>query len=155
MKLVSLLALAILVFAGSSPVNALDCSKAALPVDALICATPELKRADETMSAAYFKLLRETADPDFHEALIRSQRRWLKVRSSGVDRFGAAEGDTTDDRQILLGMTRDRLAFLREERPIRAMEQQRKIVAQDSGGPYAGYKAQSGFFSPPPYGTWS
>ena len=58
--------LAALVVAHASPVHALDCGKASLPVEKLFCANPKLKKADETMSAAYFKLLRETADPDFH-----------------------------------------------------------------------------------------
>jgi uncharacterized protein YecT (DUF1311 family) len=48
-------------------------------VEKLFCATLELKKADEAMSAAYCKLLRRTSDPELHEALIRSQRRWLGV----------------------------------------------------------------------------
>ena len=75
MKPSVLLALGALALANASPVHALDCRNASLPVEKLFCATPELKQADEAMSAAYFKLLRETADPDFHAALIRSQRR--------------------------------------------------------------------------------
>jgi uncharacterized protein len=57
MKFSFLAALCALVLAHSSPVHALDCAKAASPVDKLICATPELKTADEEMGAAYFKLL--------------------------------------------------------------------------------------------------
>jgi uncharacterized protein YecT (DUF1311 family) len=127
-------ALGALIVAHASAVQALDCGKASLPVEKLFCATPELRQADEAMSAAYFKLLRETADPDFHEALIRSQRRWLEVRSHGVDRFGAAERDHTDDRKVLLTMTADRLSFLQTAAPVRAMEQQRKTALQDGGG---------------------
>ena len=102
-------ALGALAVANPSPVHALDCRKASLPVEKLICATPELKQADDAMSAAYLKLLRTTADPDFHEGLIRSQRRWVEERSHGVDRFGAAAGfDRIDDREVLMDMTRDR-----------------------------------------------
>jgi uncharacterized protein YecT (DUF1311 family) len=154
MKLSRLLVLGALVIAQASAAHALNCGKASLPVEKLFCATPELKKADEAMSAAYFKLLRETADPDFHEALIRSQRRWLEVRSHGVDRFGAAEGDQTDDRKVLLNLTRDRLTFLQTGAPIRVMEQQRKIAVQDGGGSFAGYETSSCFFPPPPYGSW-
>lgn len=152
MKLSVVLALGALVLAPCYPAHALDCSKASSPLEKLLCATPELKKADEAMGAGYFKVLRETTDPEFHEALIRSQRRWLEARSHGVDRFGAAEGDRTSDREILLNMTRDRLASLKTA--VRTMEQQRKIVAQDSGGSFAGYEAPSCFFSPPPYGNW-
>ena len=78
--------------------------------------TPELRKTDEVMSATYFKLLRETADAEFREALILSQRRWRKIRSDGPDRFGQAENDKTDDREVLLAMTRDRLNFLQTAR---------------------------------------
>ncbi|WP_257168497.1 lysozyme inhibitor LprI family protein [Bradyrhizobium sp. SRS-191] len=138
--------------------RALDCTKAQQPVDKIICASPQLKKADEAMSAAYFKLLRETTDPEFHEALIRSQRRWLKVRSGGVDRFGAAESDPEaqqSDARILLDRTRHRTDELQGGALIRAMERQRKIVAKDSGGAFAGYEPASCFFSPPPYGNWN
>ncbi|WFU73224.1 lysozyme inhibitor LprI family protein [Bradyrhizobium sp. CB2312] len=155
MKLSFFLVLGVLVVANLCPVHALDCGKASLPVEKLFCATPELKKADEAMSTAYSKLLRDTTDPDFHEALIRSQRRWLEVRSHGADRFGAAENDRTDDSKVLLAITRDRLTFLRTAKPIRAMEEQRKIAANDSGGSFAGYQTSSCFFSPPPYGNWS
>jgi uncharacterized protein YecT (DUF1311 family) len=147
MKLASVLVLGALVVAPPRPVQALDCGRASLPVEKLICATPELKKADDAMGAAYFKLLQTTANPDFHEALIRSQRRWLEARSHGPDRFGQAEDDKTDDRD----------KFLREAEPIRTMEEQRKITAKDSGGSLAGYEyeAHSCFFLPPPYGNWN
>jgi uncharacterized protein YecT (DUF1311 family) len=145
------------VLAGCLSASALDCAKAQQPADKIICATPELRKADEAMSAAYFKLLRETPDPEFHEALIRSQRRWLKVRSGGVDRFGAAENDPDaqkSDASILLDLTRSRADQLQRGELIRTMERQRKIVAKDSGGAFAGYEPASCFFSPPPYGNW-
>ena len=52
----------------------LDCAKASTPVEKLFCVTPELNKADEAMSAAYFKLVRSATNPEFHDALIRSQR---------------------------------------------------------------------------------
>jgi len=153
MKLSFVSVLGALVVAHLSPVHALDCGKASSPVDKLICATPELRMADGAMSTAYFKLLHDTTDPDFHEGLIRSQRRWLKVRSYGPDRFGQAENDKTDDREVLLDMTRHRLSFLRSAEPIRTMEQQREIISKDGGGAFAGYKTYC-VLQPPPYGSW-
>jgi uncharacterized protein YecT (DUF1311 family) len=140
--------------ATSSHVYALDCTRATSHVEKLICSTPELKRTDEAMSVAYFKLLRETTDPDFHEALIRSQRRWLDVRSHGPDRFGQAEGDTTDDRDVLLKMTRERLTSLRTAEPIHMLELQRKMASEDGGNTLVGYKTDC-VLQPPPYGNWS
>jgi uncharacterized protein YecT (DUF1311 family) len=149
----SLVAVGFLAVAQPAPAGALDCAKASLPVEKLLCATPALRKADDDMSAAYFKLLRETRDPEFHEALIRSQQRWLEQRLLGPQRFGLAEGDKTDDREVLLAMTRGRLDFLKSGRAIRIMEEQRRIAAKDSSGPFAGYRAYCHFL-PPPYGDW-
>jgi uncharacterized protein YecT (DUF1311 family) len=137
-----------------SSVSALDCTKASSKVEKLFCTTPQLKQVDEAMSATYFKLLRETTDPDFHEALIQSQRRWLKIRSDGPDRFGQAEDNKTDDRDVLLQVTRDRLAFLQTRQPIRTMEEQREARSKDGGGPLVGFKTYCAL-QPPPYGNWS
>lgn len=154
MKLKFLLPLSALALTHPFAVRALDCAKAALPVEKLFCATPELKKADEAMSAAYLKLLRETTDSDFHEALIRSQRRWLEARAHGPDRFGQAEGDTTDDRKVLSKMTHDRLTFLQTAEPIRTMERQRKITSEDGGGTFDGFRTYC-VLQPPPYGNWA
>jgi uncharacterized protein YecT (DUF1311 family) len=154
MRLGFLSALGTLVFAFPVSAHALDCAKASTSVEKLFCATPELKKADAAMSAAYFKLLHETKNPEFHEALIRSQRRWLKERSKGPPRFGAAQYDDANDSEVLLKMTRDRLDVLKRAEPIRVMEEQKKVVANDSGGPFAGYET-SCWFLPPRYGDWS
>jgi uncharacterized protein YecT (DUF1311 family) len=147
-------ALAALVVAFPVPAHALDCAKASTSIEKLFCATPELKKADAAMGAAYFKLLRETKDPDFHDALIRSQRRWLKVRSEGPPRFGAAaDDDSASDGEVLLKMTRDRLNFLKGTEPIRTMQEQKKVASDDSGGPFAGYETSCSLL-PPPYANW-
>lgn len=62
----------LLAIAHASPTAALDCAQAAQPVEKMLCSTADLRKADEDMTAAYFKLLRETKDPDFHAALIRA-----------------------------------------------------------------------------------
>jgi uncharacterized protein len=80
MKLNSTLILTALCVGYALPVHALDCAKASQPVEKLFCGTTKLKQADDAMSAAYFKLLRETTDPEFHDALIRSRRRWSVAR---------------------------------------------------------------------------
>ena len=146
MKLASLPVLTVLVVASFCPVYALDCGNASLQVEKLICTSPELKKADDAMSAAYFRLLHQTTDPEFHDALVRSQRRWLQARARGVPRIDGTEDDEEpDDRKVLLKITGDRLNFLGGTRPIRTMEQQRNIASKDGGGPFAGYEASCQF----------
>jgi hypothetical protein len=58
------------------------------------------------------------------------------------------DDDTPDDREVLLTWTRDRLEFLTSGRPIRAMEDQRRIIAKDSGEAFEGYTAGCNFLSP-------
>jgi uncharacterized protein YecT (DUF1311 family) len=154
MKIEFLSALCALVLVYPSPVWSLNCEKASSKVDKMLCSTPKLKKADEEMSAAYFQLLRETTDPEFHDALIRSQRRWLEIREHGPDRFGQAEGDTTDDREILYSITYARMTFFGASEPIRNMEQQRAIRFKDSGGAFNGYNTYC-VIQPPPYGKWN
>jgi uncharacterized protein YecT (DUF1311 family) len=151
MKFGLLVSLCALVLVHPSPVYALDCGKASSKVENLFCVTPELKRTDEAMSAAYFNLLRETTNAEFHEALIQSQRRWLKVRSDGPDRYGQAENDKTDDSEVLLKMTRDRQKFLQTAEPVQIMEQQREARSKDSGGAFAAFRTYC-VLQPPPYG---
>jgi uncharacterized protein YecT (DUF1311 family) len=152
-KLVSALVLVACAVMPSTAVHALDCAKASLEAEKLICAFPEAKKADEAMSAAYLALLRRTADPEFHAALIHSQRRWIEARSRGVPRIDGQGDDEPDDRKVLLKMTRDRLTFLKGDGPIHAMEQQRKFASRESGGPFAGFEGSCGFM-PRRFGNW-
>src|SRR5580698_11368942 len=117
------------IIAQASPAAALGCARAAKPIEKMLCSTAELRKADDDMSAAYVKLLRETTDADFHAALIQSQQRWLEARLRGPQRFGAADGDKTDDRVVVHKWSRERRDVLANGRLIRALEEQRKIAA--------------------------
>lgn len=151
MKFVLASALTAIAIGNSSSVQALDCAKVSTPVEKSLCASPDLKRADAAMGAEYFKLLRRTTDPEFHDALIRSQRRWLTARSRGL---GVSDSDdVADQREALLKVTRDRADFLRAAGPIRAMERQREVASTDSGGSFAGFRT-SCYFLPPPHSEW-
>jgi uncharacterized protein YecT (DUF1311 family) len=139
----------LLAIAQPFPAAALDCAKASQPIEKMLCSTAELRKADDDMSAAYFNLLRETRDPDFRAALIRSQQRWLKNRLLGPAGWRMGDNDDPlDDREVLLTWTRERLEFLASGRPIRAMEDQRKTNAKDSGEPFEGYTAHCNFLPP-------
>jgi len=131
----------VVVYASSA--YALDCKKASLHVEKLLCATPLLKNADDAMSAAYFKLLHTPKDPDFRDALVRSQRRWLELRAHGT--FPRSEGDTNSDTDILLKVTIERLKYL-QKWPEAIFESEKKIAFRD-GGPLAGYESSCQFTS--------
>jgi uncharacterized protein YecT (DUF1311 family) len=149
MKTQWLAALGLLV-AQVSPAAAIDCAKASQPTEKIICSTPELKKADDEVSAAYARLLRETTDPDFHAELIRSQQRWLAARLPGpsgiLSEFQIQALDPKEDRELLLAWTLNRLGFLQSGEPIRALEGQRRIAAQRSGGPFDGYSDSCGYW---------
>jgi uncharacterized protein YecT (DUF1311 family) len=144
------LVLGLLLAAGqASPVAALDCANASEAIEKL-CSDPALKKADDDMNAAYLTLLSETKAPDFHEALIRSQQRWLEARLDGAG-LGLVPGDTTGDLRIVLQWTRDRLEDLSQGGPIRRMETEQKQAEKESGGPFAGYDARCDFWGPGGY----
>ena len=81
----------------SASVDRIDLAKASGPIEKMLCSTAELKKADDDMSAAYFKLLRETKDPDFHAALIRSQHAAvLTTGQNTYDRYVRQYGTECD-----------------------------------------------------------
>jgi len=65
-----------------------DCSKAELPLDKLICATPELSAKDDEMSAKYEAAL-AILSPEGQGILRNGQRKWVKfVRTYCASRIG-------------------------------------------------------------------
>ncbi|MDR6291744.1 uncharacterized protein YecT (DUF1311 family) [Inquilinus ginsengisoli] len=76
------LLLAALLLAGTTaPALAFDCAKAKSPIETTICATPEAKRADDAMSAAY-AALQAGMDKAHGQVLLRNQRSWLQQREA-------------------------------------------------------------------------
>lgn len=89
-----------------SQAAAFDCAKASTDVEKDICASPELKAADDEMSAAYVAALPRL--PKDQQAQLKSnQRAWLKQRSDSCG-YGEPPERTT----CLLDKTRERTAFL-------------------------------------------
>lgn len=134
----------------SFPAHAFDCAAAASTTEKMICSGSQLKQADDAMSVAYFSLLRQTTDPEFHAALIRSQRRWIRERSRSV------RIERIASRNAMLKVIRDRLAFLKSPEPINRMTYQRKIASKYSGGPFSGFEGGDNTCSiiDPPWGDW-
>jgi uncharacterized protein YecT (DUF1311 family) len=160
--LIALAALAGLV-CGAEPALAIECQNASSPVEKIICSDAALKAADQTMSAAYFKLLKATRDKEVHDLLIFSQKRWLKARD---EQFQAAPGEkaetTDDDKAMVSREIGDRTKVLAgwygahknasSAGPtlVEIIERQRS-ASQFTGGPYAGYQTDC-FFAPKGYG---
>ncbi|MCC9598665.1 MULTISPECIES: lysozyme inhibitor LprI family protein [unclassified Rubrivivax] len=60
-----------------------DCQRARTPVERLVCADPDLARADARMAAAYSALTQRWEED---RSLRRTQRRWLRERNAcGAD----------------------------------------------------------------------
>ncbi|HMN73810.1 MAG TPA: lysozyme inhibitor LprI family protein [Rhodoblastus sp.] len=104
MQPTSLLGLAILAVT-AAPAAALDCKAAKGDIDKAICSSPEAAAADESMAAAY-NALRGRMGPAEREALLVSQRLWIKRRGFGCD------SDKPGYAQCLAKETEQRRAFL-------------------------------------------
>jgi uncharacterized protein YecT (DUF1311 family) len=85
--------------AADTPKPSFDCSRANTDILRLICAAPDLARADSDMAAAYKDAFDKSTDPD---ALRADQRQWLMAR----DRSAA-------DLQVLLPFYTQRISQLR------------------------------------------
>ncbi|CAN0640833.1 lysozyme inhibitor LprI family protein [Burkholderia cepacia] len=67
------------------PALALDCTKAAQPVEKRICTSPALRAADARMNSAYAGALKVAPDAAIRDMLVRSQRRWIAARNNRLD----------------------------------------------------------------------
>lgn len=88
----------------AAPAAAMGCKAARGDVDKAICASPQAVAADEAMVGAY-NALRGRMSPAEREALLVSQRAWIKRRGGGC------EADKPDYAQCLTKETDQRRAF--------------------------------------------
>lgn len=63
----------------ATPAAAFDCAKASTVVEKAICASPDLKTADDALAAAYSQVKALTPEAS-QKMLARSQRRWIAER---------------------------------------------------------------------------
>lgn len=98
---------------GPAQAASFDCSKAELPLDKLICATPELSTKDDEMGAKYRAAL-AILSPEGQGILKEGQRKWLKfVRAHCTARIGQpADKDGGDAVECLRHEYDDRLRQL-------------------------------------------
>lgn len=97
------------VLVATAPAAAMDCRAAKSEIDKAICSSPQAIAADDAMSAAY-TALREKSSPAEREALLVSQRGWIKRRGY------SCESDKPAYAQCLTTQTDQRRAFV-EARP--------------------------------------
>lgn len=75
---------ALVLLACATPAAALDCSAPKADVDKALCASPEARAADEAMAAAW-KTAHDSAAGADRDALLATQRLWIKRRGYGCD----------------------------------------------------------------------
>lgn len=91
------LGFAALAFTGPAKAQSFDCDRASTRVERLICGDEALKARDEGLADDYRQTLDVAADPD---ALVRSQRAWLRSRDGCPDARCVAQA--YDDRSVAL-----------------------------------------------------
>jgi uncharacterized protein YecT (DUF1311 family) len=140
--------------------HAITCARASSPLERMICSDPKLGRADAEMSRAYGAILKAAPDVEIRAMLVRSQKRWVAARESSFGHLdGATDGMTGNgyskarQHSLVLQATVERTQDItakgrdaaKRPRLIQAALQQRRLAAQFSGGPYAGFAADCTF----------
>lgn len=146
----------IALLASATAVHAIDCRKASNPVERTICADGKFKAADAEMGKAYAAVMQQTGnDTDLRAMLVRSQKRWIEARDKRfgdpMDFAGAPSGMAL--RASLLKAIRQRTKTLSEPgeanratpRLLETALQQRKFLAQFTGGAFAGFETKCDF----------
>jgi uncharacterized protein YecT (DUF1311 family) len=90
----------------AAPAHALDCSKAATPIEKAICASPDLLKQDSDLSKAY-GVARTAVAGDQRKSLALAQKRWIETRENIC---GNLEGNGLS--KCVADETRKRLSLL-------------------------------------------
>ena len=156
MKTLSRYVACIALLASAAAAHAIDCRKASTPVERSICADEKLKVADAEMGKAYAAVMQQAGnDADLRAMLVRGQKRWIEARDKRFadpqDFAGAPNGKTL--RASLLKAIRQRTKTLSEPneanratpRLLETALQQRKFLAQFTGGAFAGFETRCDF----------
>jgi uncharacterized protein len=80
-RLFATTALAAALIATTANAASFDCTKAATPVEHMICASPELSQLDEQTALAYAAKRNAAPNSDAKTAIIKAGRAWLKQRN--------------------------------------------------------------------------
>lgn len=142
----SWMALILALFA-SPPAWAINCARAANPVEKRICSSASLRAADAAMGRAYTALLAAAPDREIRAMLVRSQRRWVAARNDGL-------ASDFDDAPLPIETLRDAILDRTQQLEDRSgkgliaeAEAQRRFLAKYTGGPFTGTDTNC-FFAP-------
>jgi uncharacterized protein len=125
------------------PSAAMECARATTPLEKLICGDATLRAQDALLSQTYFKLLKATNDPESHDLLMASQRRWLKNQQAEYKKI------EPNDKAMILNAIQDRIFQLGggKDAPAKApiikrIEDERQFASKFTGGPFGGYEIE-------------
>ncbi|RXV70968.1 DUF1311 domain-containing protein [Burkholderia stabilis] len=129
----------------AAPAFAMDCAKAAQPIEKRICANPGLRASDARMNSAYAGVLKAAPDAAIRDMLVRSQRRWIDARNNrlGADYDGHAMA--VDEVRKAIDRRSAVLADQSGKGLIARALAERQWLAKYTGGPLTGFDGNCDF----------
>lgn len=156
LSLTAIAAAVLAVFAQPTMAHAINCSKATSTIDRMICSDTQLRSADAALNAAYSKTLKAAGDEQIRTMLVASQKRWLGQRDEQLghlDEYGDDAPDAETWREIVLKAINERTSDLARSSDVdpklpqlvAAAQEQRRVAARFTGGPFAGFNTSCDF----------
>lgn len=130
----------------ASPAAAIGCAKAGNGVEKRICASKELKAADASLNSAYTALLRAAPDTEIRTMIVKSQRRWIEARDTGL-------ASDFEGQPLPIGVLRDAIDGRTAELSDRSNSgliaqalEQRRYFSQFPKGQFSGFASDCEFY---------
>jgi len=127
------------------PGFAMDCAKAAQPLDKRICANAGLRAADMRMNASYDGVLKAAPDAAIRDMLVRSQRRWVNARNRRLGADYDGHPLAVDELRKAIDRRGVVLADRSDKGLIARAQAERHWLAKYTGGPLTGFDADCDF----------
>ncbi|WP_244114790.1 lysozyme inhibitor LprI family protein [Burkholderia cepacia] len=127
------------------PALALDCTKAAQPVEKRICTSPALRAADARMNSAYAGALKVAPDAAIRDMLVRSQRRWIAARNNRLDADYDGHLLAVNEVRKAIDRRSAELADQSGKGLIARALAERQWLAKFTGGPLSGFDGNCDF----------
>ncbi|NTX48336.1 DUF1311 domain-containing protein [Burkholderia cepacia] len=127
------------------PALALDCTKAAQPVEKRICTSPALRAADARMNSAYAGALKVAPDAAIRDMLVRSQRRWIAARNNRLDADYDGHPLAVNEVRKAIDRRSAELADQSGKGLIARALAERQWLAKFTGGPLTGFDGNCDF----------
>ncbi|WP_244139908.1 lysozyme inhibitor LprI family protein [Burkholderia stabilis] len=127
------------------PGFAMDCAKAAQPIEKRICANPGLRAADARMNSAYSGVLKAAPDAAIRDMLVRSQRRWIAARNNRLSADYDGHPLAVDEVRKAIDRRTAMLADQSGKGLVARALAERQWLAKYTGGPLTGFDANCDF----------